>query len=825
MAGQMKLTQLWFEASQMQSKGEFAMALAKYNESETMMAKMCFNVGSIHLQSGNLKDAIISLTQTIEKDAYLAIGYFARGVANFKSQKYAAALADFSKTLTLFRGTVLIDYTQLGMNTKLYMCDVYLNGGLAAQANGNQTEASEYFSSASADDLHVEDYHAAYTLQAVPSLSIVELDLQMNFAPDRKKVEALKKKKWYKESEVQSSWNNDTSTDFKGDNMLKQIEQEQKPKAAKRNPKKPPARPAYSADMLKTQALQQRLPNADKAGLPTHIARYDYDPGYDGDLELRVGDHITLKIDNEDGWYTGYSTRTKMVGVFPAEFVEELSDAELSALEAQQQKATEPGAPLPPPPVASPPTTRSAKTSGGGAGNLQALLADTAARAAAQSKLSKPPPPVAPGIKKLPPPSEKAASVGSGSTPSATGARKATVAVLPASHKPSAGGSGSGSRSNSSGADDDGASVAESGGRKKPPPMRRAPTLNDNNNDSAPQAAPTKPPPTAAAPAKPSPPKALATGSSKPPAPTGNSRSGVATTTAPPPAMLGAMTSQIAAGAASLKRTNTTATAAKRPEPAGGNDGPAFGVALRKTSLPGGVSAGGTPGGNDGGTATKAKVFARGTSLPDASSNTANFHSPVQRKFGGVGLKKTSILEESSSTDDTTANTAGGTSSVGDRLKKFQSNSTPLPKASVAGKAKPPVVGSAKPSLSASKPSTTASFKGSPKKGGVSSTASKFEQVSNSPTVQAAAGATTKTIVLKVHYLETRRVQVSTDTTTDELKTMLKEKFNLNDDVNLWNRRSGKEANIVTQHTIADIDATGNTLWCLPEGQELTLQS
>lgn len=55
------------------------MALAKYNESDTLMAKMCFNVGSIHLQSGNLKDAILSLTQTIEKDAYLAIGYFARG--------------------------------------------------------------------------------------------------------------------------------------------------------------------------------------------------------------------------------------------------------------------------------------------------------------------------------------------------------------------------------------------------------------------------------------------------------------------------------------------------------------------------------------------------------------------------------------------------------------------------------------------------------------------------------------------------------------------------------------------------------------------------
>jgi hypothetical protein len=51
---------------------------------------------------------------------------------------------------------------------------------------------------------------------------------------------------------------------------------------------------------------------------PTHVVKYDYDVAFDGDLELRVGDLIVLKLDNNDGWYTGYSERLESYGVFPA---------------------------------------------------------------------------------------------------------------------------------------------------------------------------------------------------------------------------------------------------------------------------------------------------------------------------------------------------------------------------------------------------------------------------------------------------------------------------------------------------------------------------
>ena len=80
-----------------------------------------------------------------------------------------------------------------------------------------------------------------------------------------------------------------------------------------------PSRPAYSAEMLKQQALEQLEESA-----PTHLALFDYNAREEDDLEVREGDKIPLKLDNSDGWFTGYSHRTKEIGIFPADYVKAL---------------------------------------------------------------------------------------------------------------------------------------------------------------------------------------------------------------------------------------------------------------------------------------------------------------------------------------------------------------------------------------------------------------------------------------------------------------------------------------------------------------------
>jgi hypothetical protein len=57
------------------------------------------------------------------------------------------------------------------------------------------------------------------------------------------------------------------------------------------------------AEALKRLAVRQGTVDADALG--THRATYDYVPQNEGDMEIKIGDVITLKEDNGDGWANG----------------------------------------------------------------------------------------------------------------------------------------------------------------------------------------------------------------------------------------------------------------------------------------------------------------------------------------------------------------------------------------------------------------------------------------------------------------------------------------------------------------------------------------
>ena len=81
--------------------------------------------------------------QAIHLDQYLAIAYFQAGVSNFIIGNFEDALADFNEALLYLRGNNNINYEQLGLNFKLYSCEVLFNRGLCyvylkAEATGLQ---------------------------------------------------------------------------------------------------------------------------------------------------------------------------------------------------------------------------------------------------------------------------------------------------------------------------------------------------------------------------------------------------------------------------------------------------------------------------------------------------------------------------------------------------------------------------------------------------------------------------------------------------------------------------------------------------------------
>ena len=60
------------------------------------------------------------------------MAYFQQGVSNFLVGDFEEALANFNDTLRLLRGNTYINYEQLGLNFKLFSCEVLFNRGLSS---------------------------------------------------------------------------------------------------------------------------------------------------------------------------------------------------------------------------------------------------------------------------------------------------------------------------------------------------------------------------------------------------------------------------------------------------------------------------------------------------------------------------------------------------------------------------------------------------------------------------------------------------------------------------------------------------------------------
>lgn len=76
-------------------------------------------------------------------------------------------------------------------------------------------------------------------------------------------------------------------------------------------------------ELAKTEAERRRVEEL-CAEPPTHEAIHAFEAVETDDLDLEEGDMITLKLDNNDGWYSGFNHRTKILGIFPKNYVEEL---------------------------------------------------------------------------------------------------------------------------------------------------------------------------------------------------------------------------------------------------------------------------------------------------------------------------------------------------------------------------------------------------------------------------------------------------------------------------------------------------------------------
>uniref|UniRef100_A0A8C6DQ40 Neutrophil cytosol factor 2 n=1 Tax=Moschus moschiferus TaxID=68415 RepID=A0A8C6DQ40_MOSMO len=115
---------LWNEGVLAADKKDWKGALDAFTGVQDPHSRICFNVGCMHTILGNLPEAEKAFTKSINRDKHLAVSYFQRGMLYYQMEKYDSAIKDLKEALTQLRGNQLIDYKILGLQFKLFACEV-----------------------------------------------------------------------------------------------------------------------------------------------------------------------------------------------------------------------------------------------------------------------------------------------------------------------------------------------------------------------------------------------------------------------------------------------------------------------------------------------------------------------------------------------------------------------------------------------------------------------------------------------------------------------------------------------------------------------------
>uniref|UniRef100_A0A8C4W9F9 NADPH oxidase activator 1 n=1 Tax=Gopherus evgoodei TaxID=1825980 RepID=A0A8C4W9F9_9SAUR len=117
----------WHEGILAMDKGDWDSALKIFSSIEEPSSRIYFNLGCVHLLTGNLEGALQAFDKTVTKDNHLAIGFFQRGFVCLQLEMYEEALYDFGMALTHLRNNPFIDYKQLGLRHVLCAWEVLYN--------------------------------------------------------------------------------------------------------------------------------------------------------------------------------------------------------------------------------------------------------------------------------------------------------------------------------------------------------------------------------------------------------------------------------------------------------------------------------------------------------------------------------------------------------------------------------------------------------------------------------------------------------------------------------------------------------------------------
>ncbi|XP_056673189.1 NADPH oxidase activator 1 [Monodelphis domestica] len=204
------LVKSWHEAVQALDRKDWDMALELFSRIEEPPSKICFNMGCVHLLTGNPEAALKALDQTVVKDPCMAVGFFLRGVVHFQLARFSEALSDYDLALTNLRNNTFIDYKQLGLRYKLQAWEVLYNMAAVQCQLGLWEEATRSLENAISKKLEGSSASLEAALDQVKKrifLDLLQIPKGEVFCPRKKDVEQLNSMDFLGKSKVISSVN------------------------------------------------------------------------------------------------------------------------------------------------------------------------------------------------------------------------------------------------------------------------------------------------------------------------------------------------------------------------------------------------------------------------------------------------------------------------------------------------------------------------------------------------------------------------------------------------------------------------------------------
>ncbi|XP_035871127.1 neutrophil cytosol factor 2 [Phyllostomus discolor] len=318
---------LWNDGVLAADKKDWKGALDAFSAIQDPHSRICFNMGCIYTIQENLAAAEKAFSRSINRDKHLAVAYFQRGMLYHQMEKYDLALKDLKEALTQLRGNQLIDYKILGLQFKLFSCEVLYNIALMHAKKEEWKKAEEQL--ALAMSMKSEPRHSKIdkAMECVWKQKLYEpvvIPVGRLFRPNERQVAQLVKKDYLGKATVVASVVDHDS--FSGFAPLQ-------PQAAE-----PPPRP-------KTPEIFRALEGE------AHRVLFGFVPETPEELQVMPGNIVFVLKKGNDNWATVMFNGQK--GLVPCNYLEPV---ELRIHPQQQpQEDASPESDIPAPPKASAP--------------------------------------------------------------------------------------------------------------------------------------------------------------------------------------------------------------------------------------------------------------------------------------------------------------------------------------------------------------------------------------------------------------------------------------------------------------------------------------